>query len=84
MILSHTPNCYACIGYGCLCKNKFQEKSREELKDDNYTRYSRGLSELHERALLVIKIVEIRLTIVCACVRFLPSKQMYKSRHDPL
>ena len=54
MILSHTPKCYACFVYDRLFKNRFQEKSRKEMKDDNYTKYSRELSELHERALLVI------------------------------
>ena len=55
MILSHTPKCYACFVYDSLSKNRFQEKSSKEMKDDNYTKYSRGLSELHERALLVKK-----------------------------
>ena len=38
-----------------LSKNRFQEKISKEMKDDNYTKYNRGLNELHERALLVIK-----------------------------
>ena len=53
MILGHTPKCYACFVYDRLSKNRFQEKSSKEMKDDNYTKYSRELSELHERALLV-------------------------------
>ena len=53
MILSHTPKCYACLVYDSLSKNRFQEKSGKEIKDDNYTKYSRGLSELHQRALFV-------------------------------
>ena len=53
MILSHMPKGGACFVYDCLSMDSFQEKSRKELKDNNYTKYSRGLSELHERALLV-------------------------------
>ena len=55
MILSQTPKCYTCFVYDRLSKNRFQEKSSKGMKDDNYTKYSRGLSELHERALLVNK-----------------------------
>ena len=40
--------------YDCLFTNSFQEKSRKEQKDDNYTEFSRGSSELQQRALLVI------------------------------
>ena len=42
-----------CFVYDRLSKNRFQEKNSKEMKDDNYTKYSRGLSELYERALLV-------------------------------
>ena len=31
----------------------FEEENRTELKDYNYTKYSRGLSDLQERVLLV-------------------------------
>ncbi len=35
--------------------DSFQGESRKELKDDNYTEFSRGLSELYQRALLVFQ-----------------------------
>ena len=34
MILSHTPKCYACFVYDSLSKNRFQEKSSKEMKDN--------------------------------------------------
>ena len=39
--------------FDSLSKDRFQEESSKEMKDDNYTKYSRELSELHERPLLV-------------------------------
>ena len=39
--------------YDCLFKNRFQEKSRKELKDDNYIKFSRGSSELHDERYLL-------------------------------
>jgi hypothetical protein len=41
--------------YDCLFMDSFQGESRKELKDDNYTEFSRGLSELYQRALLVFQ-----------------------------
>ena len=34
MILSHTPKCYACFVYDSLSKNRFQEKSSKDMKDN--------------------------------------------------
>ena len=41
------------FGYDCLFTDSFQEKNRKEHEDDNYTEFSRGSSELQQRALLV-------------------------------
>ena len=39
--------------YDCLFMDSFQEKNSKERKDDNYIAFSRGSSELQQRALLV-------------------------------
>ncbi len=54
MILDDIVEYRAVFVYNYLFTNSFQEESRKELKDDNYTEFSRGSSELHaQRALLV-------------------------------
>lgn len=51
--VSDTPKCCACFLYDCLFMGSCLEESRKVLRDDNYIKYSRQLSELHGRALLV-------------------------------
>ena len=63
IILDHAPEGCACIVYDCSSENRFEEKSRQELKDYNHTKYSRGLRELHERALLVLKLPKYHPTL---------------------
>ena len=43
--------------YDCLFMDSFQEKNSKERKDDNYIAFSRGSSELQQRALLVMNML---------------------------
>ncbi len=64
--------------HGCLFTDSFQEESRKELKDDNYTEFSRGLSGLHLRALLVVKMMTKVVTRVVNIFELSHSHNLYQ------